>query len=109
PRRLKRECLLATAAEDERVAAFEPHDVLAPPGSANHQRVDLLLGQRVAAGPFTDEEPPRVARDPEHTRIDQRVVEHETGVAQPRRRLACEELRITGPSADQRDMTLHDD
>ncbi len=38
--------LFAAAAEDERIAALEAHDDLAPPGSLDEERVDLLLLQR---------------------------------------------------------------
>ena len=101
---LEREHLLAAAAEDERIAALQPHD--APPAArrADHDAVNRLLRHRLAPGALADEEPlrlPRVAQDPV---VDERVVQHEIGRAQPRERLARQQRRIAGPGADERHM-----
>jgi len=44
----ERECLLAAAAEDERVASLQPDDLVAPAGERDEKRVDLVLLVRVA-------------------------------------------------------------
>ena len=83
---LQRQRFFAAAAEHERVAALQPDHAPAAPGGANHQRVDRRLRHRVAAGALADEEalrPPRVAQD---AVVDQRVVQHQVGRAQPRDR-----------------------
>jgi len=41
--------LLAAAPEDERIAAFQPHDIVPGQRLAHQQRVDLMLLQGVAA------------------------------------------------------------
>ena len=64
--RSQRERFLAAPPQHERIAALQADDAAPAPGGANHQRVDLVLCQRVAAGALADEEPlrvPRVAQD----------------------------------------------
>ena len=97
-RPLQRLRFFAAAAEHERVAALEPHHLPAASGRADHQRVDLLLRQRVAAGALADEEPLRAPRQREHALVDERVVEHQIGAPQPRHRLARQQRRIAGPA-----------
>ena len=100
----KREGLFAAAAEDERVAALEPHDLTAPPRRTNHQRVNRALRQRVPARTFADEEALRPPCEPQDALVDERIVQHEVGPAQPRERLACEQGRVAGPRADERNV-----
>ena len=54
PGRAQRLALLAAAAEDERVAALEPHDALARRGRLDQPLADLLLGNRGNAGLLAD-------------------------------------------------------
>ena len=103
---LQRQRFFAAAAEHERVAALQPHDAPAAARGANHQRVNRRLRHRVAAGALADEEalrPPRVAQD---AVVDQRVVQHEVGGAQPRDRRARQQPGIARTGADERDMSV---
>ena len=74
---------LATAAEDERVAALEPHDVATGPGVLEHQLVDAALAHRMAAGHLADRDPVRVAtREREYFFRDEPVVQDHVGLLQ---------------------------
>ena len=53
---------------------------------------------RMPAGALADEEPLRPPREPEHARVDQRVVQHQIGRAQARHGLACQEPGSPGPA-----------
>ena len=53
--------LLAAPAEDERIAALEPHDPPPAPRVQDQERVDLLLRQRVVARGLAGEDAPRAA------------------------------------------------
>ena len=104
---LQRERFFAAAAEHERVAALQPHDAAAAARGADHQRVNRRLRHRMAAGALADVEALRAARVAQDPVVDQRVVEHEVGGAQPRDRRARQQPGIAGPGADERDMSLH--
>ena len=77
------ERFFAAAAEDEGIAALEAHHALAALGGADQDAVDLLLGDVVAARALADVEALRLARELEHGRVHQRVVEDEVGLGQP--------------------------
>ena len=49
--------LLAAPGEHERVAALEPHDVLAGLAPLDKERVDVVLLHRLAAGRLADRDP----------------------------------------------------
>ena len=102
---LQRQRFLAAAAEDERIAALQPHDAAAAPRGADHQRLNRRLRHRMTAGALADEEPLRPARVAENAVVDERVVEHEVGGAQPRDRRPRQQAGIAGTGADQRDMS----
>lgn len=102
----ERERLLAAPAEDERVATLEADDVLAALRGADHEGVDALLRDRVAAGALADEEAAGARREREQIGGDERVVEHEVGAAEPVERAAGEQIGIAGTGADERDETL---
>ncbi len=69
------ERLLPTAAEDERIAALEPHHALAAAAELDEQRVGLLLGERVGAGPLAGVVPLRSrGGQRNHPRVGERVV-----------------------------------
>ena len=104
PRLAQSDRFLAAPAEDERVAALEPHDAAAAPRRANHDRVNLALRERVTPGALANEEALCAPRQPQHPRVDERVVQHEIGRAQPGRGLPRQQSRIAGPGADERDM-----
>jgi hypothetical protein len=92
----------SAAAEDEGVPALEAHHALAALGGADQDAVDLLLGDVVAARALADVEALRLARELEHGRVHQGVVEDEVGLGQPPGRAAREEIRITraAPTGD---------
>ena len=82
PRRGERLRLFASAAEHERIAAFEPHDALAFARELHEQRVDLVLPRRLArAAAFADvvqldgRRAVRDRRQREQRRIRERVVD----------------------------------
>ena len=86
PGRAQRLGLLATAAEDERVAALQPHD-LAPGGRVlDEQRGRDVLGHLPAAADLADVDQLGLgARVRERLRRDQAVVEHHVGAARSAR------------------------
>ena len=79
------ERLLAAATEHERVAALEPHDLLAGPGVLDHQPLDLVLllagFRRPAALPDVDDLCVG-AQVGEDRPVDQPVEQHDVGLAQ---------------------------
>ena len=72
--------LLAAAAEDERVAALEPHDAACRRSvSRDQERVDRLLRHRVAAALLGDGDTLRPRRDSAARRADQPVMNDDIG------------------------------
>ena len=98
----QREGLLAASAEDERVAALEPHDALAAERAADHHPLDGLLRDGVPPGAFAHVAPARLRSVTQRRAVDQRVVEDHVGGAQPRDGAERKELRIAGAGAHQR-------
>ena len=97
--RPQRECLLAAASEDERVAALQPHDALAFLGAAHHQRLGLLLRHGLPAALLADEQQLRVrARAVERRGRDQAVVEDHVGRAISSRARAVSRPGSPGPA-----------
>ena len=89
--------LLAPAAEDERVAALEAHDVEVAP-ELDEEAVDLLLRQPVAA----DAE--RVGgRLVDELLRDEPVVDDGVAGAQPLQPADGDQPRVARPGADERD------
>ncbi len=71
---------LAAAAEDEGIAAFQAHDLLAGERLAHQQFVDQLLLHRVAAALLRDRNPLDMRRNQrEHAFANEPVVDHEIG------------------------------
>ena len=95
--------LLAATAEDERVAALEPHHMRAGPRVLQDEAVDRRLAHRVPAAAFADVDPPRVAAGPRSSTrgLHQRVVEHHVGALEHTQRAQGQQFRIARPGADQ--------
>ena len=104
PGRAQRFALLAAAAEDERVAALEPHDALARRGRLDQPLADLLLRHRGHAGLLADVDQLGVSRAPvERARRDQAVVEDRVGDGDQLQRSRRHQPRVAGPGPDQVD------
>jgi hypothetical protein len=103
----ERERLLASAAEHEGIAALEAHDALAALGGADHDAVDLLLGDVMPARALPHVEALGLARELQDGGVHEGVVEDEVGLGQPRRCLAREQLRISGAGPDEGDEPAH--
>jgi hypothetical protein len=101
--------LLAAPAEEEAVAALEPHDRLALEGLFDEDLVDPVLRDGVAAGIFADVDllRPR-GHHGEDVLPDQPVVDHDVGAPQRLLALPGEKSRVAGARADQNDFSrLH--
>jgi len=100
----QRERLLATAAEDERIATFQPHDALALARERHQQPVDLPLRHRVPAALLAGVDSLGASRQ---TRQDLRrnevVVDHHVGGREQARGLEREQLRVPRPRPHQPD------
>ena len=97
--------LLAAAAEDVRVAALEPHDVLAVAGELHEQGVDRVLRHRVVAGELADVddlgvEHPRPIQDAPRA---EPVGDDDVGVLQGAQAAHGEQVGVAGTGADERD------
>ena len=103
----KRERLFPAATEDERIAALQTDDSTAAARLADHQPVDRVLPNRRTSGALAHEEPLRARGVAQRRGLDERVVEHEVGLAEPPHRLEREELRIAGAGADERNEARH--
>ena len=95
---------LAAAPEDEWIAAFQPHDIMASLGLGHQQRVDVFLRQGVPGAFLRDRNQTRIGADHRHDFIGHEAVMHDQArpLDQPRG-LERQEIRITGPSTDQID------
>ena len=96
--------LLAAAAEDEGIAALEAHDAAAGLRLPGDQRVDLVLALAVVALALADIDPLGVAaREIEHARPDQLVVDHHVGALDQPQRAQRQQIGIARPGADDGD------
>ena len=96
---------LATAAEDERVAALEAHDALARARVLDERGVDLLLRHRHAAWRLAGVDALRViGAGVEQRRGGEAVVEHDLGLAQRLQAALRHEARIARSRADEPDV-----
>src|SRR5947207_1451734 len=68
------ERFLPASPQDKRIAPLETDNAAAAPGSTNHQRVDVVLAQRMATGTLAHKKALRVPRVPQDALIDERVV-----------------------------------
>ena len=103
----ERQCFLAAAAEDERVAALEPHDPLAAERAPDHHALDRLLRDRVPAGALAHVRPTGLRRVLQGRAIDERVVQDEIRFLKPLDRFDGQQLGVAGACANQRDETRH--
>src|SRR5581483_7723993 len=94
--------LLAAAAEEEGVAALEPDDGEAAPGEPDEQRVDLVLGERLARDA---ERPGRRLVD--QLARDQPVVDERVAGAKERETPNRDQPRVARAGADERDRAAH--
>ncbi len=101
----KRESFLATAREDEGIAALEPHHALALASQSRQQRIDLFLGHRVSPRRFAHVVKLDAIREIERNGRDgEPVVDDGVRVAQAAQPRDGEQARIAGARADQRDV-----
>ena len=99
--------LLAAAAEDEGIAALQPHRALAGFRGIDQQLVDRVLPDAGLADAATDRNARGVAADAiKNFGRDQFVVEHDVGILQRAQRLDGQQIRIARPRADQRDVAF---
>ncbi len=98
------ERLFSAAAEDERIAALEPHDGLTGFCRAHQQSVDCLLGRRVSGGflSYVDQLCRRHAHL-EHLGGDKMVVDHDVSLPKDPLTLDGQQSRITWTCTDQID------
>src|SRR2546425_10203939 len=102
PRARQRLRLLAAPAEDEGVAALEPHDTPPAPRVTDEERVDARLGQRVRAARLAREDATRPRRLGEETPIHQAVVDDDVGAAQELEAAHGDQPRVAGAGTDER-------
>ena len=95
------------AAEHERVATLQAHDLLSALRGLDHQAVDALLIDRVPTGALADGEPLRLRRELQEVLLHERVVQHEVRIAQAPERAQREQLGVSGASPDERDESGH--
>ena len=99
----ERQRLLAAAAEHQRVAALQPHHAVAVARQADQALVDAKLRRAAPAGALADRLQPRLRRQRQDLRRDQRVVQHDIGLGQGARGVQGEQARVAGTGADQPD------
>ena len=93
--------LLAAAAEDERVAAFEAGHDVPPPGLLDEAPVDLLLGEGVIGPLFAGVDPAGLLSGMEEDlRADQMVIEDHIRLPDALRPAEGDQPRIARPGAD---------
>ena len=93
---------LPAAAEHERVAALQPHDMRALLGMLHDQAVDGGLVHRMPAAAFADiDAAGMLGREVQDRRVDQRVEQHHIGGLQRLDGAQCQEIGGAGAGADQ--------
>ena len=96
------EGLFAAAAEHERIAALQSDDALATLGRPHHQAVDRLLADRGPPRTLAHGEAARPGSEVEGAGVDERVIQHEVGLAEhagrpPRHQLGIARARPHQP------------
>ena len=90
--------LLAATSEDERIAAFQPHDDGAGLDVRDDERVDRLLRHRVPGALLRDADAERGRGcEVEHAGIDETVVDEHIGLPKCARRLDGQQIGVAGP------------
>ena len=101
--------LFAAATEDEWIAAFEAHDALPLLRLVDEQLIDLVLRQRVCAGPLADiHDLGRRRETIDDVGGDKRVDGDEIGVGDQFRGSDREKTGVAGTGADEKDFALHE-
>ena len=99
--------LLAAAAEHERIAALEAHDVFAALRMLDEQLVDLFLRGAAAADELADVETRGIAaREIEHFGGHEAVVHDDIRLLQRAQTLQRHEAGIARAGADQHDVSV---
>ncbi len=102
PRPGERLCLLAAAAEDERVTALEPHHAAPMARALDHQFLDPLLRRPTVPGLLADVDQLGLrTRTVEDRGRNQAVVEHDVGGGDQLHRLHRYQAGIAGAGADE--------
>lgn len=106
------EChLLATASEDERVAALQPHDLLAVAGEGDEEFVDRVLRHGMVAGELADIDDLGAEGDVvggesvEDSAGAEPVGDDDVSRLEGTEAADSEEAGVAGPGADERDPT----
>ena len=99
--------LLATAAEDEGIAALEADDPPPAAGPEDHQAMDRVLADAGPAGTLADEEPARARREGQSLGRDERVVQHEVRFGEAAGGTQRQQLRVARSRADEGDEAGH--
>ena len=97
----ERRGLFPSTPEHERVAAFQPHDASPALRRADHDGMNVRLRQGVAASALANEKPLRVAGDPEHAIVDERVIQHQIRCAQSGNSRARQKPGVARAGADK--------
>ena len=93
---------LPAAAEHERIAALEAHDVAPGERLAHQERVDFFLGQGVPGTAFGDRDELRLRpRESEDRRLDQPVMHDQVGMGDQPSSAQCQQVRIARARADE--------
>ncbi len=99
----ERERFLATASEDERVAALQAHHPPAVEAELDQQGIDQLLRDGRAGALADVDQLGLGVRQGEDARADERVVDDDLGLLQPSQATDRQQLRIARSGADERD------
>ena len=103
----QREGFLTAAAEDERIASLESHDVPARARVGEHQSLDLLLVRRLPAALLAHVAKLRVGPSAaQGFARNQPVVENDVGARNQLERARRHQSWIAGPGADEVDASL---
>jgi hypothetical protein len=99
--------LLDCAAEDQRIAGFEPHDAPSRPGEADHHGVDRMLRAARPAGAPADRDAPCLATGEfEDIAGDEVVEQDDVGILQRAHRLQRQQFRFTWARTDEGHMAM---
>jgi hypothetical protein len=99
--RFQKADLFVRAAEEHRVATFEPHHHAVAARGVGETLVDEALRSGMAAAAFSDGDFHGAFCQRERFRVNQGVVEHYAGLGQQPRRAKREEVRRARPRADE--------
>ncbi len=99
--------LLARPAEDQRIAALEPHDFPAGASQGHEQGVDFRLGCAVIASAFADEMPFASRRAVlQQLFVDQLIAHHRLGSLQELQSTQGDKVGCARAGSDEPDETL---